>query len=110
MSQSALNLSPLNWRAVGPVLLVASACIVSIQTSDSATETVILIYDADHVDVSVPEMEHFATTGELSPPLQAFFHTTEKVLTQWSSILNDRVQIPSFIESFLHSSRGGYVQ
>ena len=109
MSQSALNLSSLDWRAVSSFLLGASTCIVGIQTPASATETVILTYDADRVNVTVPEMEHFAATGELSPPLQAFFHTTEKVPTQWSHILSDKVQIPSFIESFLHSSRGRYV-
>lgn len=109
MSQSALNILSRKWLSCGSLLVGVGICVVGIQASASATETIILTYDADRVDVTVPEMEHFATTGELSPPLQAFFDTTEKVPTQWSSILNDQVRIPSFIESFLHSTRGRYV-
>lgn len=93
----------------GSLLLGAGGGFLGFQTPALAAKSVVLTYDADQVAVTIPEMENFAATGNLSPQLQSFFETSEAVPTTWSSILTDTVQIPSFIESFLLSVKGRHV-
>ena len=109
MSKSTLIKLSKKGRSLGLLTLGIGAYLVSLQSPATAIEDVVLTYGSDRVDVTISDMEQFAKTGELSASLQTFFATTEKVPTQWSSILTDTVQIPSFIESFLHSSNGRYI-
>lgn len=86
---------------VGASLLISS--------NAKAAESVTLQYNDDSVTVTMPEMQNFAKTGQLTPALQTFFDTTQSVPTEWSKLLTQEIKIPYFIERLIHSPKGRYV-
>ena len=94
--------------AVAAAILGASTSLL-VGTGATAAESVTLKYNSDTVTVTLPEMQSFAQSGQLTPALQTFFHTTQKVPTQWSELLTKEIKIPYFIERLIHSPKGRFV-
>lgn len=93
---------------VAAAILGASTSLL-VGTGATAAESVTLKYNSDTVTVTLPEMQSFAQSGQLTPTLQTFFQTTQKVPTQWSELLTKEIKISYFIERLIHSPKGRFV-
>lgn len=82
--------------------------VLCVNSNAIAAESVTLRYDSDTVTVPVTEIKSFAETGNLTPQLQTFFNSTQKVPTEWSRLITDTIKVPSFVEQFIHSPLGRY--
>ncbi len=100
---------PCSPRIAMAAAVLGTSVSLLVGTGATAAESVTLKYNSDTVTVTLPEMQSFAQSGQLTPTLQTFFQTTQKVPTQWSELLTKEIKIPYFIERLIHSPKGRYV-
>ncbi len=97
------------FRHLNKILLGLGTGLLCFSNSAIAAESILLTYNNEELNVPISKLRSFSQTGDLTPQMESFFQTTEKVPRVWSNLLTDEVKVPEFIESFLESPRGRFV-
>ena len=97
------------FRYLNQILLGLGTGLLCFSNSAIAAESILLTYNNEELNVPISKLRSFSQTGDLTPQMETFFQTTEKVPRVWSNLLTDEVKVPEFIESFLESPRGRFV-
>lgn len=98
-----------NFCNLNKILLGLGTGLLCFSNSAIAAESILLTYNNEELNVPISKLRSFSQTGDLTPQMESFFQTTEKVPRVWSNLLTDEVKVPEFIESFLESPRGRFV-
>lgn len=99
----------LKFRNLNQILLGLGTGLLCFGNSAIAAESVLLTYNQEELNIPIAKLKSFSQTGDLTPQMESFFHTTEQVPRVWSNLLTEEVKVPEFIESFLESPRGRFV-